>query len=99
MSHGGVGSVSYQTGALQGRRQSHIAINSPFYWVIAIIGVLIGLFILTLDFSQSVQVNGQAQPLGLVEQLLINLVILFFALIPMIQRLWSKFKYETALPA
>ncbi len=50
LSNKGVGSVSYQTGALRGRNMQ-VAVNSMFFSVIAVIALLVGFFILASDLS------------------------------------------------
>jgi len=89
-SHGGVGSVSYGTGALGGRRQRHIAINSTFFKAIAVIFLFIGLFILILDFSaMTFTINGAERAPTFNESILIKAILFLLFLIPLFIKIWS----------
>ena len=98
MGHGGIGSVSYQTGMLQGRKQTHIAINSALYTIIAIISLILAIVILFLDFSSATMSSGGVTTKVSPEvQILLKGVFFLILLIAPMQRFWSYTKYESQL--
>ena len=97
--HGGVGTISYQTGAFQNRKQPQIAINTAFFSLIAVVALVIGIAILFLDFSGgTATVNGVARTLTSQEQLILKAIIFVILLVPMIQRVYSSTQIESKIP-
>jgi hypothetical protein len=98
VSHGGAGSVSYGTGAFRRKRGFNIAVNSTFFKVIAIVGLFIGLFILTLDLSTGTfTVNGVERAPTSTEAIGIKAILFFICMIPLLIRIWSYKSIESKL--
>lgn len=98
MGIGGAGSVSYQTGVFQGRRQRHIPINSAMFTIIAAFSLLLAIAVLFLDFSGATTTSGGvARPAGLATQMLLKIVLFIILLIAPVQRLWSYFNIESRI--
>jgi len=95
-SHSGVGSVSYGTGAFRKRNSFNIAVNSTFFKIIAIIGLFVGLFILTLDLSTGTFIaNGVERAPTPTESIAVKTVLFFIFLIPLFIRLWAYKSIES----
>ncbi|MFH1895197.1 MAG: hypothetical protein ABIJ74_01255 [archaeon] len=96
--HGGVGSVSYGTGAFRKKRGLNIPINSVFFTLIALILLVAGFFVLTMDLSgTTISSNGADRAPTETESILIQVILFFVLLIPLIVRLWSFAAIETRL--
>ena len=91
LSKGGLGTISFQTGIFQSRKNPFIPINSALFTIVSIIAFIIGLFILfAVDFSAGrFVVGGVERALTLLE--ILGLKAFFFVLfsVPLIQRLYS----------
>jgi len=97
--HAGFGSISYQTGAFEGKNKRHIAVNSAFFTLLAIIALFIGIFIVVfVDLSKAaVTSNGNPVQLSSELALLVKTVLFLVLLIPLFQRFWSLSAFESKL--
>ena len=88
MANKGIGSLSYQTGALQGKNRPHIAINSVFFTIISIALFLLGLYILFANFQSTITSGGQTVNATPAQTILVKLLFLVVLSIPLIQKIW-----------
>jgi len=97
--HGGAGSVGYGTGVFAGRQRGlnlrYIPVNSTFFTIIAVIALIIGFFIFTVDMSTATfTANGvDRAPTGAETVMIKSVIGVLFAL-PAIQRIWSYSSIE-----
>ena len=96
MQHGGVGSVSYQTGMLQNRRRMRVALNSGAFTALAVILFGLGLFIFFANISGSVTVtaNGAATAATAGQIMTLKWIALVVLTLPILERLWSYLGIE-----
>lgn len=92
----GVGSISYGTGAMQGKGMN-IAINSVFNTIISVILFLLGLFVLVANFQPTVNSGGQTVAATSSQTVIIKLVFFILLSIPLIQRIWSYMRIESKI--
>lgn len=85
----GLGSISYQTGEFQGKKQKHIAINTPFFTILSPVVFLVGLYVLFANFTPTIISNGQTFLATPAQTLILKLVIFVFCSLPLFWRFWS----------
>lgn len=96
MQRQGVGSFSYQTGALQGRRRMQIAVNTLVFSIVAVLFFALGIFILFAHAGPVVTTSpgGQTATASAGQALVFKLVFFVILMFPLIERVWSYFKIE-----
>ncbi len=92
--HGGLGSLSYQTGMIQGRRQVHIAVNSVFFTALSIVLFLLGVFILFAGIHPTVTSAGQTTVASSGATIIFKLIALVLLSLPLLERIWSYTRIE-----
>lgn len=94
MANKGLGSISYQTGEFQGKKQKHLAINTPFFAILSPVVFLVGLYVLFANFTPTIVSNGQTFLATSTQTLILKLVIFVLCAFPLFWRVWSYIMIE-----
>lgn len=97
MANKGVGSLSYQTGEFQGKKQKHLAINTIFYTILSLVVFLVGLYMLFANVNPTITSGDQIVVATSAQIIILKLIIFILCSVPLIQRVWSYAKIEKNL--